>query len=115
MSAQLKSAKSSAKTVEIHIRRRANPDSPQYWEEFEIPYRPNLNIISCLMEIQKNPVNKAGEATTPPVWHMNCLEQVCGICTMIINGRARQSCSALVDKLDRKSTRLNSSHSQISY
>src|SRR5687768_18336384 len=98
------------KSVEIHIRRRANPDSPQYWEEFEIPYRPNLNIISCLMEIQKNPVNKAGEATTPPVWHMNCLEQVCGICTMIINGRARQSCSALVDKLDRKSTRLNSSH-----
>jgi succinate dehydrogenase / fumarate reductase iron-sulfur subunit len=89
------------KTVEIHIRRRKNPDSPQYWEEFEIPYRPNLNIISCLMEIQKNPVNKAGEATTPPVWHMNCLEQVCGICTMIINGRARQSCSALIDNLDQ--------------
>ena len=53
------------------------------------------------MEIQKNPVNKAGEATTPPVWHMNCLEQVCGICTMIINGRARQSCSALIDKLEQ--------------
>ena len=62
------------KTVEIHIRRRANPDAKQYWEEFEIPYRPNLNIISCLMEIQKNPVTKSGQATTPPVWHMNCLE-----------------------------------------
>ena len=56
------------KTVEIHIRRRANPDSPQYWERFEIPYRPNLNIISCLMEIQKNPVTKEGNPTTPPVW-----------------------------------------------
>ena len=89
------------KPVEIHIRRRANPDAPQYWEHFEVPYRPNLNIISCLMEIQKNPVNKSGERTTPPVWSMNCLEQVCGICTMIINGRARQSCSALVDKLDQ--------------
>jgi len=22
------------KSVEIHIRRRANPDSPQYWEQF---------------------------------------------------------------------------------
>ena len=50
------------KTVEIHIRRRANPDSPQYWEQFEIPYRPNLNIISCLMEIQKNPVTKRASA-----------------------------------------------------
>src|SRR6266576_926223 len=89
------------KTVEIHIRRRANPDSDQYWERFEIPYRPNLNIISCLMEIQKNPVTKDGVATTPPVWQMNCLEQVCGICTMVINGRARQSCSALIDNLDQ--------------
>src|SRR4029453_15590309 len=89
------------KSVEIHIRRRANPDSAQYWEEFEIPYRPNLNIISCLMEIQKNPVTKAGNRTTPPVWQMNCLEQVCGICTMIVNGRARQSCSALIDNLDQ--------------
>jgi succinate dehydrogenase / fumarate reductase iron-sulfur subunit len=91
-------------TVEIHIRRRANPDASPYWEQFEIPYRPNLNIISCLMEIQKNPVNKAGERTTPVVWQMNCLEQVCGICTMIINGRARQSCSALIDKLDQPIT-----------
>ena len=55
-------ANASAKTVEIHIKRRANPDAPQYWEQFEIPYRPNLNVISCLMEIQKNPVTKDGQA-----------------------------------------------------
>ncbi len=88
-------------TVEIHIKRRAAPDGPQYWEEFEIPYRPNLNVISCLMEIRKNPVTKSGRPTTPPSWDMNCLEQVCGICTMVINGRVRQSCSALVDNLDQ--------------
>jgi succinate dehydrogenase / fumarate reductase iron-sulfur subunit len=86
-------------TVEIRIRRRESPDAPQYWETFEIPYRRNLNVISCLMEIQKNPVTKEGKQTTPPVWHMNCLEQVCGICTMVINGKVRQSCSALVDHL----------------
>jgi len=81
--------------VDIRIRRRENPDAPQRWEEFRIPYRPNLNIISCLMEIRKNPVTKDGTRTTPVVWEMNCLEQVCGICTMVINGRVRQSCSAL--------------------
>jgi len=58
-------------TVEIHIKRRAATDSPQYWEEFEIPYRPNLNVISCLMEIRKNPVTKSGKQTTPPSWDMN--------------------------------------------
>src|SRR5882762_7283198 len=87
------------KTVEIRIRRREKPDAPQYWETFEVPYKANLNIISCLMEIQKNPVTKDGQKTTPPVWNMNCLEQVCGACTMVINGRVRQSCSALVDRL----------------
>ena len=87
------------KSVVIRIKRRANPNGPQYWETFKIPYRPNLNIISCLMEIRRNPVNAEGQQSTPVVWEMNCLEQVCGICTMIINGTVRQSCSALVDKL----------------
>jgi succinate dehydrogenase / fumarate reductase iron-sulfur subunit len=85
--------------VDIKIRRRTQQDEAQYWEEFRIPYRPNLNIISALMEIRKNPVTKDGTQTTPPVWDMNCLEQVCGICTMVINGKVRQSCSALVDQL----------------
>src|SRR5947199_9468012 len=88
-------------TVEIHIKRRAAPDAPQHWEEFEIPRRPNLNVISWLMEVRKNPVTKSGQKTTPLSWDMNCLEQVCGICTMVINGRVRQSRSALVDNLDK--------------
>ena len=87
------------KFVDIRIKRRDRPDAEQRWEEFRVPYRPNLNIISCLMDIQKNPVTKDGERTTPVVWDMNCLEQVCGICTMVINGKVRQSCSALVDQL----------------
>ena len=54
--------------VDIRIHRRENPDAAARWEEFRIPYRPNLNIISALMEIRKNPVTKDGKPTTPPVW-----------------------------------------------
>jgi succinate dehydrogenase / fumarate reductase iron-sulfur subunit len=86
-------------TIEFRISRREKLGADQYTETFEIPYRRNLNVISALMEIRKNPVTKDGKQTTPPVWDMNCLEQVCGICTMVINGRVRQSCSALVDDL----------------
>lgn len=85
--------------VEFRIKRQEGQNSSSYWETFQIDYRPNLNVISALMEIRKNPVTKEGSKTTPPVWDMSCLEQVCGICTMVINGRARQSCSALVDDL----------------
>lgn len=85
--------------IRIMIRRREKAEAEPYWETFEIPYRRNLNVISALMEIRKNPVNAEGKSTTPPAWDMSCLEQVCGICTMVINGRVRQSCSALVDDL----------------
>ncbi|HEX8189467.1 MAG TPA: succinate dehydrogenase iron-sulfur subunit [Pyrinomonadaceae bacterium] len=97
---QVQGLRNPPREVVLRIRRRDKQDGPARWEEFALPYRPNLNIISCLMEIRKNPVTRDGRKTTPPVWEMNCLEQVCGICTMVINGRARQSCSALVDNLD---------------
>jgi succinate dehydrogenase / fumarate reductase iron-sulfur subunit len=86
-------------TIDFKIQRCEKPGATPFYETFSIPYRRNLNVISALMEIRKNPVTKEGKQTTPPVWDMSCLEQVCGICTMVINGRARQSCSALVDDL----------------
>ena len=86
-------------TIKLKIQRQDKQGSPAYWQTFEIPYRKNLNVISALMEIRKNPVMADGTMTTPPVWDMSCLEQVCGICTMVIDGRVRQSCSALIDDI----------------
>ncbi|MCA1621339.1 MAG: succinate dehydrogenase iron-sulfur subunit [Acidobacteria bacterium] len=97
---QMQGLRNPPREVVLRVRRRERQDAEARWEEFAIPYRPNLNIISCLMEVRKNPVTRDGKKTTPPVWDMNCLEQVCGICTMVINGRVRQSCSALVDNLE---------------
>src|SRR5690349_10399588 len=83
----------------IRIRRQDGPSAPSRWEEFAVPYRPNMNIISCLQWIAANPRTTDGKDTTTPVWDSGCLEEVCGACTMIINGKVRQSCSALVDQL----------------
>jgi succinate dehydrogenase / fumarate reductase iron-sulfur subunit len=87
--------------VIIRIRRQDAPDRPETarWEEFAVPHRPNMNVISCLQYIAAHPVTTDGKRTTAPVWDSGCLEEVCGACTMLINGRTRQSCSALVDKL----------------
>ncbi|MGM0844031.1 MAG: succinate dehydrogenase iron-sulfur subunit [Bacillota bacterium] len=89
------------KTVRFIITRQDSPDTESYTEEFELAYRPNMNVISALMEIRRNPVNVKGEKTTPINWDMNCLEEVCGACSMVINGKPRQSCTALVDKLEQ--------------
>lgn len=80
---------------------RGNPGK-QYWEEFEIKLIPFLNVISALMEIQRNPVNRQGEKVTPVVWDQGCLEEVCGSCSMLINGKPRQACTALIEPILRE-------------
>jgi succinate dehydrogenase / fumarate reductase iron-sulfur subunit len=87
------------KTIQIIITRQDSPKGKSYVEEFVIPNRTNMNVISALMEIQRNPVTKDGVRTTPVVWDCNCLEEVCGACTMVINGKPRQACSALIHQL----------------
>src|SRR5215203_3210469 len=94
----------SLKNVAIRIRRQDGPGKPARWEEFAVPHRIRLNIIACLQYIAANPVTSAGTQPTTPVWDSGCLEEVCGACTMLINGKTRQSCSALVDKLEQPIT-----------
>ncbi|RYG68587.1 succinate dehydrogenase iron-sulfur subunit, partial [bacterium] len=39
------------------------------------------------------------KAVAPVAWESVCLEEVCGSCTMVINGRVRQACTALIDQI----------------
>lgn len=89
----------SAQTIVLKILRQAGPDQKPYWEHFEVPLVPYMNVLSCLVEIRKNPVNAQGKSVEPVVWDSSCLEEVCGACTMLINGKVRQACSAMVEKL----------------
>lgn len=75
----------------------------QYWEEFELDRSPSLNVISALMEVQKRPVNRQGEKVAPIVWEQGCLEEVCGSCSMLINGKPAQACTALIENLIKES------------
>ena len=87
------------RTIRIRIKRQAGPDAEARWEDFDVPQRPGMNIISCLQWIAAHPVTADGVATTAPVWDAGCLEEICGACTMLIDGKVRQSCSALVEKI----------------
>src|ERR1700721_2937366 len=89
------------KSVVIKIKRQHNPTSKSYWEEFELAWHPGMNVISSLMEIAANPVTRDGKATTPITYDSNCLEEVCGSCAMLVNGKARMACSALIDNLEQ--------------
>src|SRR6476646_894940 len=88
------------KTVLFKIRRQDSPSASPRWEEFELAWHSRMNVISSMMEIARNPVTREGKATTPITYDSNCLEEVCGSCAMLINGKARMACSALVDSLE---------------
>jgi len=90
-----------SRNVVFKIKRQATPKESARWEEFELTWKPGMNVISALMEIAANPKTRDGKMTTPVTYDSNCLEEVCGSCAMLINGRARMACSALVDKLDQ--------------
>jgi succinate dehydrogenase / fumarate reductase iron-sulfur subunit len=92
------------RTVTLKIKRQAGPNEPARWEEFELPHRTGMNVISAMMEIAANPVTKDGKMTTPISYDSNCLEEICGSCAMLINGKARMACSALIDKLNQPVT-----------
>lgn len=87
------------RTVLFIIRRQATPQSEPFWETFDLKWRPGMNVISGLMDVAMNPVSRTGKTTTPITYDSNCLEEVCGSCAMLINGRAAMACSCLVDKL----------------
>lgn len=102
MSSQTSASKVPAtpnRSIRVRIKRADGPGKPARWETFRVKVETGANIISVLQQVAANPVTVDGARTTPVAWDSGCLEEVCGACTMVINGRVRQSCSALVDSL----------------
>jgi succinate dehydrogenase / fumarate reductase, iron-sulfur subunit len=88
-------------SVRFIIKRQGNPEKAPYWEEFDLRLRPGMNVIIALMDIAANPVDRFGKTTTPITYESNCLEEVCGSCAMLINGKAAMACSSLISKLEQ--------------
>jgi len=87
------------KQFEVRVLRQDRPSQESYWQSFCLDREPGMNVTSILQQIATKPSTVNGEHVSPVAYDANCLEEVCGSCTMLINGRVRQACSALVDQL----------------
>lgn len=88
-----------SRDVVVHVLRQDRPDSGKYRVTFKVPYEPGMNVTTVLQRIAANPVTDEGERVAPVAYDSCCLEEICGACSMRINGQVRQACSALVDNL----------------
>jgi len=84
-------------TVTLKIRRQADKHARPHWDEFPVRLRPGLNVVIALQDIRRDPVTTDGRKVAPVAWECSCLEEVCGSCAMVIDGRPRQACSCLID------------------
>ena len=87
--------------IRLRIRRQDGPErvESRRWETFEIPAPVGMTVVGALLYIQRHPVTIDGKVVAPVAWDCSCLEERCGACTMLINGRARLACSAQVEPL----------------
>ncbi len=86
-------------SFEVRILRQGGPGQNSYWERHDVKYEQDMNVISVLQRVAANAKTVDGKAVAPVAWDCNCLEEVCGACTMVVNGSTRQACTALVDRL----------------
>jgi succinate dehydrogenase / fumarate reductase iron-sulfur subunit len=86
-------------TFAVRVLRQDRPGEAGYWQTFTVERVPDMNITSVLQHIAACPQTVEGQSVVPVAYDANCLEEVCGACTMQINGRVRQACTALVDRL----------------
>ena len=86
-------------SFEVRILRQGGPGQNSYWERHRVKHEQDMNVISVLQRIAANAQTVDGKSVAPVAWDCNCLEEVCGACTMVVNGRTRQACTALVDRL----------------
>jgi len=95
----VENGESKTPTFDVVVLRQDGPGRPGYWERHRVEYEADMNVISALQKIAATARTAEGRPVAPVAWECNCLEEVCGACTMVINGRVRQACTALVDRL----------------
>jgi succinate dehydrogenase / fumarate reductase iron-sulfur subunit len=99
MDATSKPPSSQPTAVTVRVLRQDGPGQRSYWETYRVPYEREMNVVSVLQKIAAQAQTVEGQHVAPVAWECNCLEEICGACTMLVNGRVRQACTALVDRL----------------
>lgn len=91
-------------SVRVRVRRQDAFDrrDTRRWEEFDVERRTGMTVLSVLRTLQRTARTVAGKSVAPVVWESPCVEQACGVCTMLVNGIAAPACTSRLDDVAPK-------------
>ncbi|HKD35214.1 MAG TPA: 2Fe-2S iron-sulfur cluster-binding protein, partial [Pirellulales bacterium] len=69
-------------SFQVRVLRQDGPGQSSYWQVHRVPREKDMNVISVLQRIAAQAQTIDGEKVSPIAWDCNCLEEVCGACTM---------------------------------
>lgn len=81
----------------IKILRRKSADDKPFWQTFSFETElKNATAATALSEINSK------EKNDKIIWECSCLQKKCGACAMVINGKPKLACDALLSELANK-------------
>ena len=88
----------------VRVRRQDGPDllDTRRWETFSVERSSDQTVADVLRAIDCAPRTSEGREVAAVVWADHCQWPACGVCTMLINGRARPACTTTVAEASPK-------------
>jgi succinate dehydrogenase / fumarate reductase, iron-sulfur subunit len=83
----------------VKIKRQASSKNITSSDSFAVMPHAQMTIRDILKQIRKHPKDIHGKVVKPVLWDEYCTQGVCGSCTVLVNGVAKQSCLAKVEGL----------------
>lgn len=85
--------------MRIEILRRASGEEKARWQRFSYePASEAETVATALTRLnEREPLRDEEGLEVPPIrWDCSCLQKKCGACAMVVNGRPRLACEALL-------------------
>ena len=83
----------------IKIKRQKSPETESYYQQFEYEGWGRDTVSHILEELngREQLVDIQGEPAEKIRWECSCMQQICGGCAMVINGRPALACGEFID------------------
>lgn len=90
--------------MRIKIKRQTNAESASYWQIFQYDAAPDTTVAALLdaLNYTDDLYDINGNSAPRIRWECSCMQNLCGACAMIINGKPSLACNTFLRDIRRE-------------